>query len=317
MNGQRLRPLGLGDIFDEGFDLYKRNFVFLLLVTAIAVVPLDVLFAWALPQLLPPIYDQLGITRADGGWKVVVTSVFQLIFCLPIYALAVAPLVAATTARYLETETSVWAVYRQFGRRLPSLLLTTFLGGLALALGLVTCIVPWLLIAGQFLFALHASIVENQGPGKALSRSSKLGGGYGGRVLSCLFLLGMILWVISLGLNLPLAYAFDSLLNVTPAADRLYGSGVPGAGQDAEQEAVALLSGGLAHLLLLPFVVSVVTVLYFDMRIRKEGFDIELLAQDLHYPALGTLGAYLPPAPTFGPIRPGYAPPPQYRGPPR
>jgi len=317
MNGQRLRPLGLGDIFDEGFDLYKRNFVFLLLVTAITVVPLDIVIAWILPHLLLPLYDQLGITRTDQGLKWLVTLVIKLVFFLPVYALAVAPLVSAAAARYLDTEASIWAVYRQFGRRLPSLLLTTFLGGLALAFGFVCCVIPWLALASQFLFALHASVVENQGPGKALSRSSKLGGGYGGRAFSCLFLLGLILWIISLGLNLPLAYVFDSLLNITPAANMLYGSGVPGAGQDAEQEAVALLSGGLAHLLLIPFAACVVTVLYFDMRIRKEGFDIELLAQELHYPALAALAPHLPPAAVFVPMRPTYAPPPPRRGPPR
>ncbi len=51
----------------------------------------------------------------------------------------------------------------------------------------------------------------------------------------------------------------------------------------------------------LPFLVSVVTVLYFDLRIRKEGFDVELLAQDLNYPPLAALGPFLPPAPAFGP----------------
>ena len=314
MNGQRLRPLGLGDIFDEGFDLYKRNFVFLLLVTAVAVVPLDILLAWINPRLLPPIFDQFSLTRTDQFWKGIVTGLVELTLYLPLYALAVAPLVAAVCARYLETEVTLGDVYRQVFRRLPGLLLTALLCGLMLTLGLVGCLVAWLPVAGQILFTLHTFLVERKAPGKALGRSRALVSGYGGRVFTCLCQLGLIAWLIGLGLKLPLAYLFDAVLNITPAADTLYGSGVPGAGQSAQQEVVSLLSSGMAHLLVLPFLVSVVTVLYFDMRIRKEGFDVELMAQELNYPPLAALGAHLPPAPTFGPIRPGYAPPQQYPG---
>ena len=320
MNGQRLRPLGVGDIFDEGFDLYKRNFVFLLLVAAVAVVPLDILLAWVSPRLLPPLFDQFGITQTDQFWKGVLAGALELTLFLPLYALAVAPLVAAASERYLDREITLGGVYRQVFRRLPGLLLTTALCGLALTLGLFGCLVAWLPVANQLLFTLHAYLLERQAPGKAISRSGALVSGFGGRVFTCLCQLGLISWILGLGLKLPLAYLFHAALNITPTADALYGGGVPGAGQSAQQEVVALLSSGLAHLLILPFLVSVVTVLYFDMRIRKEGFDIELMAQDLNYPPLSALGAFLPPAPTFGPIRPGYAPPPQnppYRGGPR
>ena len=40
MSDRTLRPLALGDVFDEGFDLYKRNFLLFLLVTAAWIVPL-------------------------------------------------------------------------------------------------------------------------------------------------------------------------------------------------------------------------------------------------------------------------------------
>ena len=71
MNGMRLRPLGMGDIFDEGFDLYKRNFVFLLLVTAVTVVPVDILLAFVGPALMQQVYDLLNVSSsadAVGLW---------------------------------------------------------------------------------------------------------------------------------------------------------------------------------------------------------------------------------------------------------
>lgn len=320
MNGQRLRPLGLGDIFDEGFDLYKRNFVFLLLVTAITVVPLDIGLAFAGPRLFPTIFEWFGVTAASDAFVIwLVISTLKLTLFLPLFLVAVAPLAVASAGRYLERDVTLWSVYRLWLRRLPGLLLALLLVGAALALGLLFCGVVWLVPAVLFFFVLQAYMVEGKGPGKALGRSNGLVGGYGGRVFNCLFLLALIAWVISLGVSFPLAYLVDNVLHLAPGAQSLYG-GASGVGQSAEQQAVTLISQGLAHLVLIPFLVCVVTVLYYDLRIRKEGFDIELLAGGLRYPPLTALGPFLPPAPVYGPFRPGMPPParpPGYGGPPR
>ncbi len=304
MNGQRLRPLGLGDIFDEGFDLYKRNFVFLLLVTAITVVPLDIGLAFAAPRFFPAIFDLFGITsNSDAFWIWLVVFTTKLTLYLPLFLLAVAPLAAAGAGRYLERETTLWSVYRLWLRRLPTLLATLAITGLALALGLLLCGVLWLVPAVQFFFVLQAGMLE----GKGLGRSNGLVSGYGGRVFSCLFLLALIAWVIGLGVTFPLAYLVGSVLHLAPGASSLYG-GTAGVGHTAEQQVVTLITDGLAHLALIPFFVCVMTVLYYDLRIRKEGLDIEMLAEELHYPPLAALGPFLPPAPVFGPMRPGMPP---------
>lgn len=308
MNRQRLRPLGLGDIFDEGFDLYKRNFVFLLLIAALAVVPLDIALAFLSPRLFPTIFDLFGTTAnsdASGIWLLITLTKLTLFF--PLFLLAVTPLVSASAARYLERDVTVWAIYRAWLQRLPALLLALLLAGAALDLSLLGCFVGWLPVATQLFFTLHAFAIEGQGPGTALGRSNGLVSGYGGRVFNCLFLLGLVTWVISLGVRFPLAYLLDNVLHFAPGVQSLYGAS--GAGQLAEGQVVTLISGGLAHLVLTPFLVCVMTVLYYDLRIRKEGFDIELLAGDLRYPPLAALGPFLPPVPPFGPFRPGAAPP--------
>lgn len=308
MNGQRLRPLGLGDIFDEGFDLYKRNFVFLLLVTALAVVPLDIGIAFAAPRLFPAIFDLFGVTaNSDGFWIWLVAFGARMVLYVPLYLLAAAPLIAACAGRYMEWEVTVWSVYRLWLRRLPVLLVSLTATGLALDLGLFFCVVLWLLPAGQFFFVLQAIMVEGEGPFKALGRSGRLANGYGGRVSNCLILLAGIAWVISLGITFPLAFLVDNVLHIAPGALSLLG-GTTAIGRTAEQQVVALITSGLTHLVLIPFLACVATVLYYDLRIRKEGFDIELLAEELRYPPLAALGPFLPPAPAFGPVRPGVPP---------
>ena len=308
MDRQKLRPLGVGDIFDEGFDLYKRNFLFLLLAVAIVVVPLDIGLALLTPQFVPPVLSLFGLTtsQSDAFSVWLVSSAVKLILFLPLYAAALGPASAAAAARYLEQPVTLGSVFRHSGRRLPALLLAALLSGMLLALGLLLCGFLWLLAATLLLFVLQALLTEGLGPAGAMRRSAALVGGYGSRVFGCLLLLGSVLFVVGLGVRLPLAYLVGSVLNLTPGAASLYG----GSGAaSTEDQVVAMISGGLAHLLLLPFLVCVVTVLYYDLRVRKEGVDIELMAQDLNYPPLSALGPFLPPVPTFGPASPKVMPP--------
>jgi hypothetical protein len=44
---------------------------------------------------------------------------------------------------------------------------------------------------------------------------------------------------------------------------------------------VALSVSGLVQMLIYPLFYCVLTVTYYDLRVRKEGFDLELLASSL------------------------------------
>ncbi len=297
MNRQQLRPLGMGDVFDEGFDLYKRHFVFLLLVATLALAPLDILLAALTPLLLPPVRALLGASGGDAGGVWAVTALARLVLFLPLYALAAAPLVAASAALYLGRDVTLASAYRLCLRRLPSLLLAVVLTGGALALSLLGCGVLWLAAAAQLFFVLPACLLEGLGPGRALRRSGGLAGGQGGRVFGALLLLGGVGGLVGLGVRLPLAYLFGTVLSLAPGT--ALGGGAAGSEATAGQ-VTQTLSLGLSHLVMIPFLVCVGVVLYYDMRIRKEGFDIELLAESLHYPPLSALGPHLPPVPPPG-----------------
>lgn len=309
MNRQQLRPLGMGDVFDEGFDLYKRHFVFLLLVAALALAPLDILLAVLAPLLLPSARALVGAAGGDAGGVGLVTALVRLVLFLPLYVLAAAPLVGSAAAFYLGRDVTASSAYRLCLRRLPALLPAVALTAGALALSLLGCGVLWFPAAARFFFVLPACLLEGLGPARALGRSGQLAGGQDGRVLGALLLLLGVGVVVGLGVRLPLVYLFGTVLSLAPGGTTLYG-GATGSGQTAEQ-VTQTLSLGLSHLVLIPFLVCVGVVLYYDMRIRKEGFDIELLAESLHYPPLSALGPHLPPVPAPGPGRLVVAPKPK------
>ena len=313
MNGQRLRPLGVGDIFDEGFDLYKRNFVFLLLTAALILVPLDFGVALATPRLLPPLYDLFGVSTsaADASGATALRLLLDIVFALPLSLVASAPLVAACAALYLDRPVTLRQVYGHCLRRLPGLLVAVGLACLALDVGLAFCFVGGAVVATLYLFSLHALLMEGRSGVGALKRSAALVSGHGSRIFGCLILLNLISWAISLGLSLPLDYFFSSVLKFAPASLGPLGDATTD--MTTRGLLVHAITSGLGDLLLTPFLVCVVTALYYDLRVRKEGYDVDLMAEDLKYPPLTALGPFLPPVAVYLPPRPIVTGPPPPR----
>lgn len=299
MADRRLRPLSLGDIFDEGFDLFKKNFTFLVLVTVVVTVPLDILAAVIRLTLLHNTFDfsTLGdsadpteMFSALGG-VAVAFPVYALAYAVPLTALA-----AATSARYLGMPTTLRSSYRAPLRRLPSLLVTALLYGIALLVGALLCGIGLIVPAVLYLFTAHAFALEDRAFFAALKRSAGLVSGDGGRVFSVLLLLSIVYTVIAAGIEVPLGYGFDRLLQLAPTTQGLFEGGSAVHATSLRHQIVDQLSNGLADLLVTPFLMSVVTVLYYDLRVRKEAFDIELLANDLGYAPLPAIPGVLPPA---------------------
>ena len=63
---------------------------------------------------------------------------------------------------------------------------------------------------------------------------------------------------------------------------------------------VVLISAanGIGTIISAPFQAAIVTVIYYDLRVRKEAFDVELLTEQLEAPAVG---GPPPPPPAPGP----------------
>lgn len=307
MTDRQLRPLNLGDIFDEAFDLYKRNLAFLVLVTAVAVVPLKIVVALVSVRWLheltnfAAVIDDSDPTRLFSWMGALLGRVALMspLFLIA-YGLQVCALATATSARYLGETVTLWGAYRGALRRFFPLVLTALIYSVANLLGMVLCYVGTLVPLTLYAFTAHAFALEGKSYFKALGRSSGLMSGDSWRVFGALSLLSMIYFVMAVALQLPIAYAFDSLLRITPAAQGLLGAGTGAShGLSLRSQIVDQVTSGIVELIITPFLLSVVTVLYYDMRVRREAFDVELLARDLGYRAVfaqatGAPGVILP-----------------------
>jgi len=87
---------------------------------------------------------------------------------------------------------------------------------------------------------------------------------------------------------------------------------------------VVSFAGAVSAILTRPFQAAVTTILYYDLRVRHEGYDVELLAEQLGIEAASLPAGALTDrgpedvgqagGPPFWPPPPGWSPPPQVSG---
>jgi hypothetical protein len=147
----------------------------------------------------------------------------------------------------------------QGGGALAAVLLTMLLVGvLVIALLLIA------LLLVRFAFTVQAVVLEDLGPIAALGRSWTLMRGSFWRVLGIIVLIYFLIQIITL---VPSALLGGVIGAVFSELD-----------QFMLQQSLSQLVGYVIQIFVLPLQLIGYTLLYYDVRVRKEGFDIELRA---------------------------------------
>lgn len=199
--------------------------------------------------LLPAVL--LGLAVPELAW---LGTLLQAI--LANFASAATVLIVADV--YLGREVDGLRAVRQAFSHGWNLIGAAFLKGLITIVGFLFCIVPGVLAMLLLFAAPMAVVVEDRTPIKALERSVDLANDHMLRILLTSVMAQIIVLVAAAGIGFALI----------PAA--------PFLGERVGPFAEALT------ILLQPFPAVVSTVLYFDIRVRKEGFGMDDLS-DLLY----------------------------------
>ncbi|MGH9282437.1 MAG: hypothetical protein ACRD0S_05820, partial [Acidimicrobiales bacterium] len=298
MDAAQLRPLSVGEILDLAIKIYRERFVHLVKAVAVVVAPVSVVGALvqiSLPdsESVTETTNQFGQTTVDvdGGdvWALLGGLLVLILINVVASQLASAASFKLVSGAYLD-EPPDWRSSLSFaGSRLgPLLWLTTVMVVLGF-LALLACIAPGVYFYVAWTVAIPVLLLEDVRGGKALRRSRSLVRGRwwptAGAVIVSLLLAGMVQGVIS------------GLLVAVAAA-----------GSNEVVDAVAgAVANTAASALATPFTAAVIMVIYFDLRVRKEGFDLQLLAQRVGVEPGPGAWAPPPPSPSYGP--PSYGPP--------
>lgn len=121
------------------------------------------------------------------------------------------------------------------------------------------------LVLVRFVFFVQAAVVERLGPLASLRRSWRLVRGSYWRVLGIVFLLLLLVYVIA---GFPAGIIGGAIGLIFPDPIRDF----------ALRQSLTTLVGYVGQIVVLPLQLIAYTLLYYDMRVRKEGYDMELLA---------------------------------------
>lgn len=287
-----LRPMSTSEILDRSFSLYRNNF---LLFAGIAALPAVLKLVLDLVQLSSTA-DTLSLgwglgvsaARSSQSSNPLVSAFLLLIIYLVVTVIGTGATVYAVSMVYLGKSASIGGSYsgiRQSIPRLIGIILLLFI--LFFAVGLIAIGIPlfaaissgsvwafFLILGLGSLCLLHlyvcysvapsACVIEDSGVIGSLSRSLVLTKGSRGRI--------WLVLLLTLVLNLALGFA---ILALTGTLVRVSHSGLVGA--------LFLIVGQFfVSILVAPVLAVPVILIYYDQRVRKEAFDLQLMMEALN-----------------------------------
>lgn len=248
-----LRPLSIGEILDASFGMYRRLLGPLVSIS---------LLCSGLPSVINVYLDSAG-----GRAQQPVLYLANLVLTVVLSALATAATVYLVSAGYLGRSLTAGEA---LGKAMP---LTGQIFRLSISVGLVTfvgfvlLVIPGFIALCGYILSTQAMVIESLGVGNAMSRSWDLTKGYRWRMLGLLLTVGVIIGVLVVGVALLAGLVVGLSGEAGPAT--------------AAGELIAGIAAALVSLIVYPLFYCMLTITYYDLRIRKEGFDLELLASSL------------------------------------
>jgi len=250
MAGLELRPLSLGEVLDRTFSLYRRHF---LLFLGISGIPQLLVLGFQLAQraLLPSVVLNLVAT-----FLLLIVSVFAYLF-------AQGGTILAVSEFYLGRPTSIAESLRRVWDEIGPLFGVLALNGLAIGGALLLLVIPGIYVACRLLVCVPAALIEQRGPSESLSRSFDLTRGNAGRAFVILIFAVVLTWGAQILLGLPMGIAMASA-SKDPAMVRFW-------------TAMTQVSSSIATALVQPILLIATSIFYYDLRVRKEAFDLQVM----------------------------------------
>jgi hypothetical protein len=266
----RLRPLGLGEILDDIFRVYRRHFGLLCGIALLLSVPTYLL------QLFSGTADQVGFATTLIGdiarpaalaaqtppgppnYALVGLSYLVIIAVVPFTMGAVTwAAIALALGQPVSVRSALQAILRRYWGLLGLAVLYVLLTPLALCLPVFI----WLVV--RWALAVPAMLAEGIGPVRGLDRSWTLTSGSWWRLFGILLIAYLLTSAVQYALSV-LAFPIALLVPFVPQVVR---------------GAIVLTISTAAQVAVLPIIYLALVLLYFDLRIRRENFDLDQLAR--------------------------------------
>jgi len=259
MDAVELRPLTLGEILDRTFTMYRRHFLFFVTLAGI----------FEIPTLAFTLYNVGVGTTTPSTFNVAdiatgfVIGLASIAISLTGFVLGNGGAVLAISEFYLGHTITIGEALRRVFGRFWALLGAVLLGGIAILFAAILLVIPAIYLACCLLVIVPAVVIEKKGPGAAFSRSRDLTHGFVWRAFLIIVLYELIAFAIGLAAGVPAGY-------IAAASGKKF--------QDMQWLATfqAVLSTFIT-IFVLPILQIASSIFYFDLRVRKEAFDLQFM----------------------------------------
>jgi hypothetical protein len=264
-----LRPLGVGEVLDAGIKLYLRHWKPLMICVVGIVLPIEILSALVVSSIDPESLRfslDTSSSSSDGpsGNEVGAIIVLEGLTFLGIL-FATAACFKAVADGWLGVEPEAGRSLGFALRRLPRLVWLVIVAFCCLVPAFIALFVPFVWLSVAWSLAVPALLFERIGAFKALARSFRLVRGRWWPILGALLVAYLMTLIIGIFVSF-----LPSAIATAVAEDNDLVNGI-----------ASVVGGTVSQMIATPYLAAVITLLYFDMRVRKEGFDLQLLAEGL------------------------------------
>lgn len=265
-----LRPLSLGEMLDRTFSLYRRNFLLFLGITALPNLLILALNLTHAMILKPAVANasrtavRVQVAPSSGLIALGVAGAFVAVIVYVVaYLFAQGGTVYAVSEIYLGRTTSIRASLARMRGQLGTLFGVSLLSGLVALIGFIFLIIPGIYIICRLITAVPAALLEDLGPRAALERSFQLTKDNAGKSFVIYLLYFVLVYAAAFLLVVPFTAAM-TLSSKDPAMVQMW-------------LALSQVGDFVATVLVGPFLTIAAAVFYFDLRVRKEAFDLQVM----------------------------------------
>ena len=259
----QLRPLSVGEVLDAGFRLLRQRFGTLVGATLLVAVPICVVSTLVEASTNPVAFDFSTTATTDGSSAAATGTLIARLLDQVLSVLAIGVCFKAISAAYLGERASAGESARFFLPRAPALLVAWLLATIAVVIGIIGLIIGAIFLLVRLSMTFPAVVVEKEGPSSALGRSWQLTKGHWWRTFAVLF----VVWLLTVVIGAAAGGVMGIALAATETSNEVLAATV--------YTLVVIAISVLTY----PLIATVVTVQYYDLRVRSEGFDLQLLAR--------------------------------------
>lgn len=272
----------IGGILDKSLRIYKNNFVRFIVIIAIVNVPLSLISFAAMSTMQKDFLKNAQLMEAyqeDGNTEDTEIPVpalpgkgaFAGIFITTIlavvgYILTQGALAKNVSEYYLGKTMSVTDTYKAVLPKLITLVIAGILVWFIVMIGFILLVVPGIIFLLWYSLITPAIVIEDLKALKSLGRSKALVSKNLGKV----FLVGFLVMLIAIAVNSPFIWG-GQFLSAALFSNNLM-----------PQLILNQFFNMIGTILVTPIGATAYILLYYDLRIRKEGFDLEMLALSMN-----------------------------------